>query len=170
MDRTACMITGVPDVQVAYKCARRQLGKVEEIVLDTFLDEFDGFYDRIGFNVPVWWNPPENRGVLTGSKRSLGCPEPYRIDVIAGRGLECELIEVKETGNMTAIGQLLTYKLLFLRNFWGYSKLHLRLVCLRAPEAIRESCRVNGINLSEVGNEAAHLVSQVRRRRQPTSG
>lgn len=138
------------------------MGLLEGIVLDEFLRQSVGYYDRIGYNVPVWVKPPENRGILTGSKRSLGCPEPYRIDVVAGKGQECELIEVKETGNLTAVGQLLLYRVLFQTNFWGYNILHTRLVCLRAPEAIRILCRIHSINLSEVGESVTHLVDQVR--------
>lgn len=148
--------------QDAFEYGRRQLGKIEEIVIDAFLDKFGGSYERIGFNVPVWTRPPEERGVLSARKRSLGEPEPYRIDIVAGSGDEVELIEVKEIGNMTAIGQLLTYRILYVRNFWGFSKVHLRLVCVRAREAIQLSCRVNGINVTEVGDDVADLVSQVR--------
>jgi len=152
----------IPVYNASFEYPRQQLGKIEEIVVDAFLSEFGASYDRIGFNVPVWMNPPENRGVLTTRKRRLGVPEPYRIDVVAGFGSEVELIEVKETGNMTAIGQLLTYRMLYLRNFWGFSKLHLRLVCVSIRKAVKFSCREQGINVSEMGARCAHLVSQVR--------
>ena len=152
----------IPVYQASFEYPRLQLGKIEEIVVDAFLDEFGASYDRIGFNVPVWMDPPENRGVLTTRKRSLAVPEPYRIDIVAGFGSEVELIEVKETGNMTAIGQLLTYRMLYLRNFWGFSKLHLRLVCVSARQAIKFSCFEQGINVSEVGDKVTHLVNQVR--------
>ena len=156
------MIAEVPVYQVALEYPRRQLGKIEEIVIDAFLSEFGGSYDRIGFNVPVWMDPPENRGVLTTRKRSLSVPEPYRIDIVAGFGSEVELIEVKEAGNMTAIGQLLTYRMLFLRNFWGFTKLHLHLVCVSCRRAVKFSCKEQGINVTEMGDRVAHLVSEVR--------
>jgi len=156
------VIHEIPIYLAAFEYPRRQLGKIEEIVIDAFLDEFGASYDRIGFNVPVWLNPPENRGVLTTRKRSLSVPEPYRIDVVAGFGSEVELIEVKETGNMTAIGQLLTYRMLYIRNFWGFSKLHLHLVCVSSRQAVKFSCREQGINVTEVGDKVAHLVSEVR--------
>lgn len=152
----------VPNWEAAFKYGRRQLGKIEEIVVDCFLRDNGDFYDAYGFNVPVWVNPSENRAVLRRSKPRSCSPEPYRIDIVARFGTECELIEVKETGNMTAIGQLLTYRMLFQRNFWGYTKLHLRLVAVKCPEAIRISCLEQGINISEVGEQVADLVKQVR--------
>ena len=152
----------MPVYEASFAYPRRQLGKIEEIVIDAFLSDFGASYDRIGFNVPVWMDPPENRGVLSSRKRRLGVPEPYRIDVVGGFGSEVELIEVKETGNMTAIGQLLTYRILYLRNFCGFSKLHLRLVCVSCRRAIKFSCREQGINVTEVGDKVAHLVTEVR--------
>ena len=121
------------------------MGMYEDVVLGVWLEENAAHYDNFGFNVPVWMDPPEKQPVIDAPVPRLVRVEPYRVDVVGRFGKECELIEVKEIGNMVAIGQLLTYSMLFQRSYFGYSRLHLRLVCVRAPEAIQASCKLHGI-------------------------
>jgi len=128
------------------------MGLIESVVWDEFVFQFGSNYDRIGENVPVWLDPPEKTGVLKPSRRLLLYPPSYRVDAIAGRDGIVELIEVKETGNMTAIGQLLTYRMMFNRTYWGYEDLAMRLVCRRAPPPIRFACEKLGIDLTELGD------------------
>ncbi|MBA7585396.1 hypothetical protein ES708_27375 [subsurface metagenome] len=136
---------------------------IEGVVWDEFVWQFGNEYDRIGVNVPVWLDPPEIRGVLKQSKRCLVDPPSYRVDAIAGKDGIVELIEVKETGNMTAIGQLLTYRILFNRTYWNYEGLAMRLVCRRAPPPIRFVCEKLGIGLTELGDSIKDQVNSARR-------
>jgi len=138
------------------------MGMIEGLVWDAFLRKFGSEYDRIGENVPVWFDPPEIRGLLKPSKRCLVDPPSYRVDAIAGNRDYLELIEVKETGNMTAIGQLLTYRMLFMRTYWGYKELAMRLVCRRAPPPIRFACEKLGIGLTELGDSIDDQVKLLR--------
>lgn len=156
------MMKPVDSVDVAFEERPKQLGKIEEIVLDTWWSKFGEHYDRIGFNVPILRDSPGSAAVEAGTTDKYQKNRNFRIDAVAAFGKECELIEVKETGNMTAIGQLLTYQMLFMETYWGYTKLHLRLVCLKLPDPILRACKKYGINVDTVGEEAAHLVKQVR--------
>ena len=150
-------------MDAAFEERPKQVGKIEKIVSDTWLNEFGGSFDRVSFNVPVWVDPPPLEGVLSASAGSLIGHEPYRIDIIGQIGEEVELIEVKETGNMTAIGQLLTYRMLFQMTYFGVRVIHLRLVCSSCRLAIELSCRENGINLDQVYDKADGLIKASRR-------
>jgi len=127
------------------------MGVIESFVWDEFLRKYSQKYERIGENVPVWFDPPVIRDVLKPSKRCLVNPPTFRIDAIAGNRDYLELIEVKETGNMTAVGQLLTYRMMFMRTYWGYRELAMRLVCRRASPPIRFVCGKLGIEITELG-------------------
>jgi len=141
------------------------MGQIEKIVWDAFVAEFGSRYERIGENVPVWMEHPEKPTAVTASKRCLVSPPSYRIDAIAGDSKCVELIEVKEIGNMTAIGQLLTYRMLYNRCYWGYERLAMRLVCLRAPPPIIFACERLEIEVTEIGTKVDHLVLIVRKGR-----
>ncbi len=162
MDRADGVIREVRYYELAFAPANRQMGMIEGLVWDEFLRKYSQQYERIGENVPVWFDPPEIRGVLKPSKRCLVDPPSYRIDAIAGNREHLELIEVKETGNMTAIGQLLTYRMMFMRTYWGYRELALRLVCRRAPAPIRFACEKLGIDLTELGESLDRVIRTAR--------
>lgn len=163
VDGTAGVGRTISHFREAFKAGKRQMGLIESVVWDEFVWQFGHEYDRIGENVPVWLDPPEKRGVLKTSKLRLVDPPSYRVDAIAGKDGIVELIEVKETGNMTAIGQLLTYRMLFNRTYWGYDDLRMRLVCRRAPPPISFACEKLGIELTELGDSIKDQVNSARR-------
>lgn len=156
------MMVAIGNYELAFKPGKRQMGKIEAIVWEAFVKLHGSRYDRIGENVPVWLDPPAERDTVTPSKRRLVFPECYRIDAIAGNRECVELIEVKEIGNLTAIGQLLTYRMLFNRSYWGYKELAMRLVCLRAPPPIRFACEKLEIEVTEIGEIIEEKVKLVR--------
>jgi len=159
------MMTEIGHVDIAFAARNLQMGQIEKIVWDEFTKQFGSRYDRIGENVPVWLEHPEKPGAVVASKRRLVTPPAYRIDAIAGDSKCVEIIEVKEIGNLTAIGQLLTYRMLFNRCYWGYERLSMRLVCLRAPPTIRFACERLEIEVTELGAIVDHLIGAVRKGR-----
>lgn len=162
MDRAAGVIREVRKLDLAFKSGSRQMGVIEGFVWDEFLRKYSSKYDRIGENVPVWFDPPQIRGVLKPSGRCLVDPPSFRVDAIAGNRDYLELIEVKEIGNMTAIGQLLTYRMMFMRTYWGYRELAMRLVCRRAPPPIQFVCGKLGIEITEIGASIDEKVRSLR--------
>jgi len=162
VDRAAGVIGEVPWYSVAFEGRARGMGAIEAIVWDTWWDQNRSEYERVGQNVPVLLDGALKECHRGGAKAKLDQYECYRVDAIAGSDGNVEIIEVKETGNLTAIGQLLVYRMMFMRTYWGYSTLSMRLVCLRAPPAIKYACRELGIQVSEVGEAAAHQVKLVR--------
>jgi len=159
------MMNEIGHFDIAFKPGNLQMGQIEKIVWTEFIRQFGSRYERIGENVPVWLEHPENPGAVVASKRRLVSPPSYRIDAIAGNSKCVELIEVKEVGNLTAIGQLLTYRMLFNRCYWGYEGLSMRLVCLRAPPTISFACERLEISVTEIGTDVDNLVLAVRKGR-----
>ena len=151
------MMIAIGHFDLAFKKGNLQMGMIEKIVWDAFVSEFGSRYERIGEEEP---------GAVVASKRRLVSPPAYRIDAIAGNSKCVEIIEVKEIGNLTAIGQLLTYRMLFNRCYWGYEGLSMRLVCLRAPPTIGFACERLEIEVTEIGTRVDHLVLAVRKGRQ----
>ena len=164
MDRAAGLSYQVSHFDLSFDQAKRQMGQIEAIVWDAFVDQFGSRYERIGENVPVWMQQPENPGAVTASKRRLVDPPCYRIDAIASNSKCVELIEVKEVGNMTAIGQLLVYRMLYNRCYWGYEELAMRLVCLRAPPPIIFACERLEIAVTLLGTIVDAEVRLIRKR------
>jgi len=160
------MMNEIGHFDISFKPGNLQMGQIEKIVWTEFVRQFGSRYERIGENVPVWLEHPENPGAVVASKRRLVDPPTYRIDAIAGSAKCVEIIEVKEIGNLTAIGQLLTYRMLYNRCYWGYEGLSMRLVCLRAPPAIIFACERLESEVTEIGTSVDHLVLAVRKGRQ----
>jgi len=165
MDRAACLEYQVTHFDKTFDQGKLQMGQIEKIVWDEFVNQFGSRYERIGENVPVWMEHPEKPAAVVASERRLVSPPSYRIDAIAGDSKCVELIEVKEIGNMTAIGQLLTYRMLYNRCYWGYERLSMRLVCLRAPPTISFACERLEIEVTELGAIVDHLIGAVRKGR-----
>jgi len=163
MDRAVSLKIQIRPITEVFENRKRQMGKIETIVSDTWLNEYGGSFERFAFNVPVWLNPPIKNATLSDVERRSEGPEPYRVDMVGSFGDEVELIEVKESANMTAIGQLLTYRMLFMRSYFGFRVVHLRIVCSAARDAIVESAKENGINLDQMYEKCDHLIKAVRR-------
>ena len=135
---------------VPYEARARQLGMKELVVWEKFVRDFGGYYDRTGMNVPVWWILP---GVEDGKvdmdvvKKSH--PD-FRIDAVGGRGSTVDIIEVKEIADVKAIGQVLTYEVLFMMTYEGVEHTQGKIVCGRCPDAIAGVCGLFGIDVVEV--------------------
>ncbi len=118
------------------------MGMIETQVWNAWLTRYSHLYLRVSNNVPLWWQiPPEQ--TRPGEKQFANLnPPDYRIDAVAWNGQVCDIIEVKDTANLTAIGQLLAYRILFERTYFGYSKLCLLLVCKRIRPSLLSVCRM----------------------------
>ena len=121
----------------------------ETHVAEWWLGLHAGEYERIGRNVPVGLSP--DVAYKKGGRAGEALPSrgAYRIDILAGCGSEVTVIEVKEVGNMTSIGQLISYGLLFQRCYQGFTRLKLLLVAARIPDTIRYICDRLGIGWAE---------------------
>lgn len=71
-------------------------------------------YDRFSFSVRVGEGQPPNPDDLPGVQRSVAFSTKKRIDVLAWQGAQPTIVEVKERVTPAVLGQLLTYRQLFL--------------------------------------------------------
>lgn len=106
--------------------------------------------DRVGVNVPVWWNIPNEDDLAKEFLGPIDSRGDYRIDGIYAKEEVITIVEVKETGNMTAIGQLMAYEVLFERSYDGYKGSRKLLLCKKCPEAIKGVCEMYGIEVLEM--------------------
>ena len=70
-----------------------------------------------------------------------------RIDVVARKHVTYSVIEVKPHANMEAIGQVITYKQLFIEEFEIAGKVEPVIVAMTADADILESARQQGVML-----------------------
>lgn len=73
-------------------------------------------YDRLSFSVRVGEGQTPNPDDLPGVQRSVAFSSRKRIDVLAWQGDQPTIVEVKERVNPAVLGQLLTYRQLFLED------------------------------------------------------
>lgn len=126
------------------------MGVREKSVWDRWLITRAAQYERIGVNVPLWFNVPAG-GIsveVAGVKSSL--KSEYRIDAVAGNGTDVRLIEVKDIANLMAVGQLLTYEILFARTYQGWVTIDKLLVCRKISKALAFVCENLGISVEIV--------------------
>ena len=126
------------------------MGAREKSVWDRWLICNAERYERIGVNVPLWFNAPlpHQQMDFAGIKSSLK-PE-YRVDAVVGRGDVVRIIEVKSVANLMSIGQLLTYEILFTRTYHGFVLLDKLLVCGKISNTLKYVCKELGISFDVV--------------------
>ena len=74
-----------------------------------------------------------------------------RIDVVAERDGEIWIFEVKPDAGLSAIGQVLSYKVLYKQHFKEEREIKLAIVTTRVDDDIREVAKEYGIVVYELG-------------------
>lgn len=151
MDRATGLMNKEHFLDSVFEGRGLQMGMYERIVWDGWKEEATTRYDRIGVDVPVWlYPPPEVQPGDEKDEREQLRPD-YRIDAVGGNDGFVDIIEVKEVGNLTAIGQLLVYELLFRRSYWGFKGVRKVLLAAWIPDPIAFACKHLGIEAEEAG-------------------
>jgi len=117
------------------------MGMRETACWDWWWGENCTFYERVGPDAMV--------GELSDPAVGRSNRSNYRIDAVVGNGPDVTIIEVKDSANMTAIGQLVGYSTLFRRCYAGADRIRLLLLALRVPLPIRTICDDLGIGWAE---------------------
>ena len=86
----------------------------ESGIIRDWLQQHVGEYDRFSFSVRVGEGQTPNPEDLPGVQRSVAFSSKKRIDVLAWQGAQPTIVEVKERVTPAVLGQLLTYRQLFL--------------------------------------------------------
>lgn len=138
------------------------MGAIEAVITAYWVDAHLQDYERFGYNVPLWVDPPpadiDINKIASGSEY-----QPlHRIDVIAGKRGVVDVIEVKEYGNCTAIGQLLVYENLYWLSYSGFTAVNKILVALKVPDPIKMICGGLGITVWEADEDLLQAMSEFR--------
>lgn len=89
----------------------------ETAIIIDHLREHGDSYDRFAFSVRVGKGTPPNPEHLPGVQRSTSWSTRQRIDALFYRGAQPIIAEVKKRVIPEVLGQLLTYRQLFLEEF-----------------------------------------------------
>lgn len=130
---------------------------IEDVILKLWLEKNEGNYERLGFNVPLWLDPPSADRIDKRGRLPFENQPEHRIDVIASRGTDITLIEVKGSANVTAIGQLITYINLWGQTYYGWTSVSGMIVARYIPKQIRWVCGRLDIKCEQVDAEAVRL-------------
>ena len=123
----------------------------EEKIWERFLQIYGDQFQNYRYDVRV------GRGVDPGPKyewkwRQLAIMlTQKRIDVVAERDGEVWIFEVKPDAGLSAIGQVLSYRVLYKQHFREERPIRLAIVTTRVDDDIREVAEHYGIKVYELG-------------------
>lgn len=89
----------------------------ESSIIRDWLNARGAAYDRFAFSVRVGVGQAPNPEHLEGVQRNAVFSTKKRIDVLAWQGEQPTIVEVKERVTPAVLGQLQTYRLLFLEQY-----------------------------------------------------
>lgn len=85
-------------------------------LIERFIEKYPGAYDRVAYSFPVGNPPPFNPVVNDETMGSADYLYKRKIDIVAMKGNAIDIIEVKPKAGTSAIGQVLGYRDLFVRD------------------------------------------------------
>lgn len=99
-------------------------------------------YDlHLGYGVfPPYDASPQLKAVIESTSKK-------RVDAIGESVNQITIFEVKPRGGMSAMGQLLTYKDLFIKEYHPSKPIKLALVCERLEPDVSSTLQANGIEI-----------------------
>lgn len=86
------------------------------VLIERFIEKYPGIYDKVAYSFPVGSGAPADPVVNQESGGSVEYLYFRKIDMVAMRGNAIDIIEVKPRAGTSAIGQVLGYRDLFLRD------------------------------------------------------
>ena len=130
-----------PDYRGKYPHVLPKDAAVWERFLDKYGELYEGFYYDImcgeECNQFPRWEEQYRRDAVILSK--------LRIDAVGVKGNTLDIIEVKPRGNMAAVGQLLTYKEQYIKEYQPTTHVRMVLVCGEIDPNIITLAEKNGI-------------------------
>jgi len=102
---------------------------LEAHIMDKWIEKFGDVAINIAYDIPV--GDGRSVGEQSTIKLDLGArySTSYKIDAVADMGGFYYLIEVKGSGNLEGIGQLVSYKQLIFDTYIIDKPVHLKLIC-----------------------------------------
>ena len=116
-----------------------------------FIAAFPALFDSVDYDVRISKGIEIPKGTPEALARDMEALSRLRVDVLAYKGEDVTIIEVKPIGDMQAIGQLYTYNDQYIYRNRITRPAEMVMVCYRVKsEDIRHSARRLGIKVVEV--------------------
>lgn len=86
-------------------------------IWEKFMEEFPDMYDYCQYDVPVGQVPPHALDAVSAEGGTAEMLYKRKIDVVAYKGDQIDIIELKPNAGMSAIGQVNGYRMLYIRDY-----------------------------------------------------
>ena len=116
-------------------------------IWERYLDKFADLWDAFGYDVRVGEGITPDPSHPDYMRKMAVALTEKRIDVVAHRGSITTLIEVKPSAMLSAIGQLLSYQILYEERYPVKGPVKMILITDRAGPDLANLCRKFGISL-----------------------
>lgn len=118
---------------------------------ERFLQLYGDWFKNYRYDVRVGEGVDPGPGYEEEWRRLARLLTQKRIDVVAEKDGEVWIFEVKPDAGLGAIGQVLSYKVLYMKEHKDVHKVQLAIVTTRVDDDIREVCKEYGITVFELG-------------------
>jgi hypothetical protein len=119
----------------------------ESSIIRDWLTARGALYDRFAFSVRVGVGQAPNPEHLEGVQRNAVFSTKKRIDVLAWQGEQPTIVEVKERVTPAVLGQLQTYRLLFLEQYPDSLDPHLLTIGRTSDDDTIRSLQAHGVTV-----------------------
>jgi hypothetical protein len=84
---------------------------------ERFMQQFPNMYDFVQYDVPVGQVPSHALDPVSNTGRTAEMLYKRKIDVVAFKGEQIDIIELKPSAGLSAIGQVNGYRTLYMRDY-----------------------------------------------------
>lgn len=124
---------------------------IETRVWDSFRKKWGDRYSAFKYDVHVGQGKYITQGVRLSVTKGFQRLTQKRIDVVGFTGTGVDLIEVKDRGSWTALGQLVGYRQMWEKENTGVHVEGLVLVCASCDEDVQECLEAQGVKVFIMG-------------------
>jgi hypothetical protein len=123
---------------------------IDSKCVDSFWDIFKDLFKRVAYDIPVGEGYPSPDDISPQLRFNWQYSSSLKIDMLCDTGLSYYLCEVKASGEIGAIGQLISYKTLLLKTYEINCPVFLKLICYSLHPDLETVAKVQGIDIIKV--------------------
>lgn len=123
------------------------MSKADTAIWERFMTEYPDAYKQCQYDFHVGDAPPFNTLDDDDTDRNQDMLYRLRIDVVAGSALGIDLIEIKPDAGVAAIGQLKSYKALYMRDEEPNQEVGMIIITDKMRPNMEWLCKQEGIKL-----------------------
>lgn len=123
----------------------------DKAIWDRFLEQHGSYFERFDYDTHVGEGIGDIAGETDQTRRIALALTQKRIDAVGYKGSEIWVIEIKPYAGLSAIGQVVSYEILYNKDFGEGKVTHKAIVTDRTDADIHILCRKLSIRLYETG-------------------